>query len=230
MQILVEAVVNHADLYSRLRQSFPSSLKRQLPYSSKLSPTLGWGGHLIHGQDPLPGHPLSSHLLHGECLRFSPLRRNQKGHLGSRTPHGTIWCLYWGLYHSVQLLPIFYTPTSIDPKSTFQLTSRMQTSITESLPREPNLTWHRLLLSLLSSVQFNSITQSSLTLCDPMDCSTPGYPVHHQLPEFTQTHVHRVGDATQPSHPLLSPSPAFNLSHSNTTVQKHQFFGIQLSL
>ena len=51
------------------------------------------------------------------------------------------------------------------------------------------------------------------TICDPMDCSTPGLPVHHQLPEFTQTHVHRVGDAIQSSHPLLSPSPpALNLS------------------
>ena len=57
------------------------------------------------------------------------------------------------------------------------------------------------------SVQFSSVTQSCLTLCDPMDCSTPGLPVHHQLPEFTQTHVHRVGGAIQPSHPLSSPSP-----------------------
>ena len=65
----------------------------------------------------------------------------------------------------------------------------------------------------LTSVQFNSVTQSCLTLCDPMDCSTPGFLVHHQLPEFTQTHVHWVGDAIQPSHPLSSPSPpAFNLS------------------
>ena len=64
-----------------------------------------------------------------------------------------------------------------------------------------------------TSVQFNSVTQSCLTLCDPMDCSTPGFLVHHQLPEFTQTHVHWVGDAIQPSHPLSSPSPpAFNLS------------------
>ena len=54
---------------------------------------------------------------------------------------------------------------------------------------------------------FSSVTQSCLTLCDPMNCSTPGLPVHHQLPESTQTHVHRVGDAIQPSHPLLSPSP-----------------------
>ena len=58
-----------------------------------------------------------------------------------------------------------------------------------------------------------SVAQLCLTLCDPMDCTTPGFPVHHQLPELTQTHVHRVGDAIQPSHPLLSPSPpAFDLS------------------
>ena len=58
-----------------------------------------------------------------------------------------------------------------------------------------------------TSVQFSSVAQSCLTLCDPMDHSTPGLPVHHQLPEFTQTHVHQVGDAIQPSHPLSSPSP-----------------------
>ena len=133
------------------------------------------------------------------------------------------------------------------------------------------------------SVQFSSVAQSCLTLCDPMNCSAPGLPVHHQLPEFTQTHVHRVGDAIQPSHPLKSPSPpAPNPSQyqslfqwvnsawggqstgvsalapflpkksqgwspsewtgwislqseglsrvfSNTTVQKHQFFGAQPS-
>ena len=56
-------------------------------------------------------------------------------------------------------------------------------------------------------VQFSSITQLCLTLCDPMNHSTPGFPVHHQLPEFTQTHVHWVGDAIQPSHPLSSPFP-----------------------
>ena len=56
-------------------------------------------------------------------------------------------------------------------------------------------------------LQFSSVAQSSLTLCDPMDYSTPGFPVHYQLPELTQTHVHRVGDAIQPSHPLSSPSP-----------------------
>ena len=54
---------------------------------------------------------------------------------------------------------------------------------------------------------FSSVAQSCLTLCSPMNCNTPGLPVHHQLPEFTQTHVHRVGDAIKPSHPLSSPSP-----------------------
>ena len=58
-----------------------------------------------------------------------------------------------------------------------------------------------------STVQFSSVAQSCLTLCDPMNRSTPGLPVHHQLPEFTQTHVHQVSDANQLSHPLSSPSP-----------------------
>ena len=57
------------------------------------------------------------------------------------------------------------------------------------------------------SYQLSSVTQSCPTLCNSMNRSTPGLPVHHQLPEFTQTHVHRVGDAIQPSHPLSSPSP-----------------------
>ena len=56
--------------------------------------------------------------------------------------------------------------------------------------------------------QFSSVAQSCPTLCDPMNRSTPGLPVHHQLPEFTQTHVHRVSDAIQPSHPRSSPSPS----------------------
>ena len=133
---------------------------------------------------------------------------------------------------------------------------------------------------ILYSVQLSSVAQMCPTLCDPMNHSTPGLPVHHQLPEFTQTHVHRVGDAIQPSYPLPSPSPPapnpsqhhglfqrvnsshevakvleFQLQHhsfqwtprtdllgwislqskglsrvfSSTTVQKHQFFGAQLS-
>ena len=138
--------------------------------------------------------------------------------------------------------------------------------------------------ALISSVQFISVTQSCMTLCNPMNCSTPSLPVHQQLPEFTQTCVRRVRDGIQPSHPLSSPSPlapnpsqhqSFPMSQlfawggqstgvsasasvlpvniqdwfplgwtgcisllskglsrvfSNTTVQKHQFFHLQLSL
>ena len=94
-------------------------------------------------------------------------------------------------------------------------------------------------------------TQLCPTLCDPMNCSMPGLPVHHQLPEITQTHVHWVSDAIQPSHPLSSPSPpapnpprfrvfkwtdwiflqskGLSRVFSNTTVQKHQLFGAQPS-
>ena len=138
-------------------------------------------------------------------------------------------------------------------------------------------------MSPFSSVQFSSVAQSCPILCDPMNRSKPGLPVHHQLPEFTQTHIHGVSDAIQPSHPLSSPSPpapispsirdfsnestlrmrwpkywSFSFSiipskvipglisfrmdwldllavqglsrvFSNTTVQKHQFFGAQPS-
>ena len=136
---------------------------------------------------------------------------------------------------------------------------------------------------VIVSGTISSVSQLCATLCDPVDCSTPGLPVHHQLPEFAQTHVHWVGDGIQPSHPLSSPSPpTFNLSQHqgllrwvssshqvakvlefqlqhqsfqwtfrtdffrinwvdllavqgtlksllHTTVQKHQFFGTQLS-
>jgi len=68
--------------------------------------------------------------------------------------------------------------------------------------------------------QFNSVAQSCPTLCNPMDCSKPGFPVHHLLLELAQTHVHQVGDAIQPSHSLSSPSPpAFNLSQHQGLFQ-----------
>ena len=71
------------------------------------------------------------------------------------------------------------------------------------------------------SVQFRSVAQSCLTLCEPMNCSMPGLPVHHQLLEFTQTHVHLVSDAIQPSHPLASPSPpALNPSQHQSLFQR----------
>ena len=74
---------------------------------------------------------------------------------------------------------------------------------------------------IISSV--NSVTQLCLTLCNPMDCSMPGFPVHHQLPEFTQTLVHRVSDAIQPSHPLLSSSPLPSILPSIKVFSKEFF-------
>ena len=71
--------------------------------------------------------------------------------------------------------------------------------------------------------QFSSVAQSCPTLCGLMNSSTPGLPVHHQLPEFTHTHVHRVRDAIQPSHPLLSPSPAPNPSQHQSLPMSQLF-------
>ena len=77
------------------------------------------------------------------------------------------------------------------------------------------------------SIQFSLVAQSCPTLCDPMNCSMPVLSVHHQLPEFTQTHVHWVDDAIQPSHPLSSPSPpALNLSQSNLIILRIVLFNI----
>ena len=82
-------------------------------------------------------------------------------------------------------------------------------------------TWKAGILASFNSVQFSSVTQSCPTLWDPMNRSTPVLPVHHQFPEFTQTHVHRVGDAIQPSHSLSSPSsPAPNPSQHQGLFQQ----------
>ena len=80
--------------------------------------------------------------------------------------------------------------------------------------------------SVPHSVQFSSVAQSCLTLCNPMNRSTPGLPVHHQLPEFTQTHVHRVGDAIQPSHPLSSPSPPAPSPSQRQSLPMSQLFAV----
>ena len=74
--------------------------------------------------------------------------------------------------------------------------------------------------NLTKEIMYCALSRSLPTLCDPMDCSTPGFPILHQLPELAQTHIHRVGDATQPSHPLSSPSPAFNLSQNQGLFQR----------
>ena len=90
--------------------------------------------------------------------------------------------------------------TKADPLTTTQKVAE-ELSINHS-----TVIWH------LKQIQFSSVAQSCLTVCDPTDCSTPGFSVHHQLLELAQTHVYWVSDAIQPSHPLSSPSPpAFNL-------------------
>ena len=93
-------------------------------------------------------------------------------------------------------------------KPTFSLSSFTFIKRLFSIPAIKLVSYSFLLcLVLLISIQFSSVAQSCPTLCNPMNHSTPGLPVHHQLPEYTQTHVHRVRDAIQPSHPLSSPSP-----------------------
>ena len=95
--------------------------------------------------------------------------------------------------------------------------SLLPTSVPMSPPCQHLYSSH---LDQFSSVQFSSVAQSRPTLCDPRDRSTPGLPVHHQLPELAQTHAHRVGDVIQPSHPLSSPSPpALNLSQHQSLPQ-----------
>ena len=102
-------------------------------------------------------------------------------------------------------------------------------------PPQHSFLWKLLPMNLcFYSCQFSSVTQLCPTLCDCMDCSTPGFPVHHQLPKLTQTHVHKVGDAIEPSHPLSSPSPpAFNLSQNQGLFQwvssSHQVANTEVS-
>ena len=100
------------------------------------------------------------------------------------------------------------------PYGHFRILQLLSSKLLMELPFKKDLSpqHHQMVDDHHNSVHFSSVTQSCLTLCDPMDCSTPGLPVYYQLPEFTQTHVHWVSDTIQPSHPLSSPSPpAFNL-------------------
>ena len=119
---------------------------------------------------------------------------------------------------AIPLVGIYTEETRIerDMCTPMFITALFLTARTWKQPRCPSADeWIRKLWYIYTmeySVQFSSVAQSCPTLCDPMNRSTPGLPVYHQLPEFTQTHIHRVSDAFQPSHPLSSPSPpAFNI-------------------
>ena len=212
--------------------------------------------------------------------------RNNKGlctflNVWSKYGRGQFGKFFWGSW-------IFYKRISLTSEIFWSHLGGLQSLLTkvkqESEKAGLKLNFQKISTSgPISSVQLSSACRSRPTLCDPMNYSTPGLPVHHQLPEFTQTHIHWASDAIQPSHPLSSPSPPapnpsqhqslyqwVNSSHevakvlefqlasffpkksqdwspsewtgwislqskgfpgvfSNATVQKHQFFGAQLS-
>ena len=149
------------------------------------------------------------------------LERCRPPHLPSRATRGPCWAgtqldvnwppgcpALWHRSHSGHVLPGVGSAWkgSQWPGHTrdIQVTRSLDTSFLLSDPPQ---------VKSLFLTRLSSVAQSCLNLCDPMDCSTPGHPVHHQLPELTQTHVHWVGDAIQPPHPLSSASPpAFDLS------------------
>ena len=95
---------------------------------------------------------------------------------------------------------------------------------TSASPATKQRWWHPSPHTESPHLQLSSVTQSCLTLCDPVDCSRPGLPVHHQLPELAHTHVHHIGDAIQPSYPLLSPSPP------TVNLSQHQVFSNESAL
>ena len=112
------------------------------------------------------------------------------------------------LYRPLLLLPSIFPSIRIFPKSALHIRWPKYWSFSFNI--SPSNEYSGLIsfaVQKLFNFQFSSVTQSCPTLCDPMNLSMPGFPVHHQLPEFTQTHIHRVRDAIQPSHPGLSPSP-----------------------
>ena len=107
--------------------------------------------------------------------------------------HAHLWRMKW------QLTPVFLPGKSHEQRSMVGYSPLDNTWLSDSV--------------------ISSVTHLCLTLSDPMDCSMPGFLVHHHLPEFAQTNVHQVSDAIQPSHPLSSPSPAFNLSQHQSLFQ-----------
>ena len=136
-----------------------------------------------------------------------------------------IHCLLLLLLHFMSLKLIYY---SLNSKPKPNATSSGKPSPSPMPPPRPLQDVSQIFLLLYPPnisfmaliTQFSSVESvSCVPLCDPMDCSTPGFPIHHQLLELAQTHVHWVGDAIQPSPSLLSPSPAFNLSQHQGLFQ-----------
>ena len=109
-------------------------------------------------------------------------------------------------HYILLILLLYHPPQDLLPLLTPLIYSCLSSASFLNGSTASNLLLFNYIFYLAARVQFSSVAQSCLTLCDPMNCSTPGLCVHHQLPDFTQTHV-RVGDAIQPSHPLSSPFP-----------------------
>ena len=131
----------------------------------------------------------------GPGLQHSTQARTQRG-----VPGG--WLIWGGLWKLLTQLCTHPNPPGAGPLSPASGRGSGSSPLPALFPAD-----------VLSGLQFSSVAQSCLTLCDPIDRSTPGLPVHHQFPESTQTHVHWVSDAIQPSHSLPSPSPpVLNLS------------------
>ena len=135
-------------------------------------------------------------------------------------PHGVQWTPTWAslMYGSLRVIELLHGIALQEQRSSKHhaiCVTHLGNHLTSLLP--------------CSVGQFSSVAQSCPTLCDPMDCSTPGLPVHHQLPEFTQTHVHRVGDAIQPSHHLSSPSLAFNFPASGSFPMSQLFTSVKVA-
>ena len=135
-------------------------------------------------------------------------------------PLGSCPCLTVDSPHNGLCTFTWLTPSFSSPAICSNITSSKQSFPVSHTTSPLQLTLALCTFHWLPSSQFSSIAQKCLTICDPMDCSTPGFPLHHQLPELTQTHVHWVSNAIQPSHPLSSPSPPiFNLSQHQSLFQ-----------
>ena len=129
----------------------------------------------------------------------------------SHGQQGLVGCSLWGCKESDTTKQLTHTHTGV--QQVWCSNDEIMTVVQQEWERSNSL-------NILFFASVSSVAQLCPTVCNPMDCSTPGFPIHHQLLELTQTHVHRVSDAIQQSHPLLSPSPpTFNLSQHQGLFQ-----------
>ena len=149
-------------------------------------------------------------------------------HCLGRDPWCSPYLLLFSSVLSLSRVRLFATPWTVALEGSMSITTSQSLpklmSIESLIPSNHLMLCHTFSSCLQSprvrsSVQCSSVAQSCPTLCDPMNSSTPGFPVHHQLPELTQTHVHQDTDSIQPSHPLSSPSPTFSLSQRQGLFQ-----------